>query len=101
MPKIDHEELVERAKQAINAVFGDTSVDRRQTRESLKDLKDEIKRGVHGVWHHVSPKHLGRYVDEATFRLNAGRVQIHTLRRLDAIVDATAGKRITYAEVIA
>ena len=60
-----------------------------------------FKRGVHGVWHHVSPKHLGRYVDEATFRLNAGRVQVHTLRRLDALVDAVAGKRITYAEVIA
>ena len=39
---VDHDELVEAAKQAINSVFGDTSVDRSQTKESLKDLKDEI-----------------------------------------------------------
>ena len=60
-----------------------------------------LKRGINGVWHHVSPKHLSRYVDEAAFRLNAGNVAIHTTHRLDAFVDAVAGKRITYAEVIA
>jgi transposase-like protein len=60
-----------------------------------------FKRGVHGIWHHVSPKHLGRYVDEATFRLNAGNVAIHTNQRLDAFVDGVVGKRITYKEVIA
>ena len=42
MPRLDHDELVEAAKQAINAVFGDRSVDPKQTKESLKDLKDEI-----------------------------------------------------------
>lgn len=38
-----HDELVERAKSAINAVFADDSVDRRQTRDSLMDLRDEIE----------------------------------------------------------
>ncbi len=42
MRKDKHDELVEAAKQAINAVFGDRSVGRREARESLKDLKDEI-----------------------------------------------------------
>jgi hypothetical protein len=37
-----HEELLETAKRAINAVFGDTSVSRGQTRESMKELRDEI-----------------------------------------------------------
>ena len=60
-----------------------------------------LKRGVYGVYHHVSPEHLGRYVDEFTFRLNAGNVARHTLRRLDSFVDAVVGKRITYAEVTA
>lgn len=60
-----------------------------------------FKRGVHGVWHHVSPKHLGRYVDEATFRLNEGNVARHSLERLASFVDRVSGKRITYAEVIA
>jgi hypothetical protein len=38
-----HEELVNEAKEAINRVFGDTSVDRSTTKEDLKDLVDEIE----------------------------------------------------------
>jgi hypothetical protein len=60
-----------------------------------------LKRGVHGVYHHVSPKHLARYVDEFTFRLNEGDVKRHTLARLDSFVDAIAGKRLTYKELTA
>lgn len=39
---LSHDELIERAKQAINRVFGDQSVSKETTRESLKDLQDEI-----------------------------------------------------------
>jgi transposase-like protein len=55
-----------------------------------------LKRGLHGVYHHASAKHLFRYVDEFTFRLNEGNVARHSLRRLDSFVDATKGKRLTY-----
>lgn len=37
-----HELLVERAKKAIDAVFGDTSVAPSTTKESLEELADEI-----------------------------------------------------------
>lgn len=60
-----------------------------------------LKRGVTGVYHHVTPKHLGRYVDEFAFRLNAGDVKRHTLLRLDSFVDSVAGKRLTYKNLIA
>ena len=40
---MNHEELVEEAKKAINRVFGDTTVDRQTTKEDLKDLVDEIE----------------------------------------------------------
>jgi hypothetical protein len=30
-----------------------------------------LKRGIFGVYHHVSPKHLKRYVGEFDFRYNA------------------------------
>lgn len=39
---MNHVELVERTKDAINTVFSDQSVPQSTTRESLKDLKDEI-----------------------------------------------------------
>jgi transposase-like protein len=60
-----------------------------------------LKRGLHGVYHHASPKHLQRYVDEFTFRLNEGNVANHTTRRLDSFVDGCVGKRLTYKRLIA
>jgi transposase-like protein len=58
-----------------------------------------LKRGVYGVYHHVDPKHLGRYVDEFTFRLNDGNVKRHTMQRLDSLARSTTGRRITYKEL--
>ena len=55
-----------------------------------------LKRGLTGVYHQVSVKHLGRYVDEFTFRLNDGNVRHHTLNRLDAMIRASSGKRLTH-----
>jgi hypothetical protein len=40
---MDHDDLVEAAKEAINKVFGDKSVPVSTTREDLKDLIDEIE----------------------------------------------------------
>ena len=59
-----------------------------------------LKRGINGIYHQVSPKHLSRYVDEFTFRLNDGNVKRHTLERLDSFVAQTRGARITYKELI-
>lgn len=67
---------------------------------SIESVWAVLKRGLHGVYHHASPKHLGRYVDEFTFRLNDGTVKRHTLDRLDSFIKQTAGKRITYKELI-
>jgi transposase-like protein len=68
---------------------------------SIEAVWAVLKRGIYGTFHHVSPKHLGRYVDEFTFRLNEGNVERHTLQRLDSFVDGAAGKRLTYKALIA
>ena len=60
-----------------------------------------MKRGMYGVYHHASRKHLARYVDEFAFRLNEGSVKRHTMGRLDSLVTASMGRRITYASLTA
>ena len=60
-----------------------------------------LKRGLHGVYHHASKKHLHRYVDEFTFRLNDGNVKRHTTERLASLVAASFGPRFTYKELTA
>ena len=68
---------------------------------SIESVWAVLKRGLHGVYHQVSAKHLGRYVNEFAWRLNEGNVKRHSLDRLASFVDAVAGKRLTYARLIA
>lgn len=71
------------------------------TTNSVESVWAVLKRGLHGVYHQVSKKHLARYVNEFTFRLNDGDVKRHTLDRLASLVMASIGPRITYKELTA
>jgi transposase-like protein len=70
------------------------------TTNGVESVFAVMKRGIIGVYHHVSKKHLHRYVDEFTFRLNDGNVRRHTVAWLDSIIGGTAGKRLTYKALI-
>jgi hypothetical protein len=70
------------------------------TTNGIESVFAVLKRGLLGVYHHASPKHLERYVDEFAFRLNEGNVKNHTMTRLDSFVRGTAGKRLTYKGLI-
>ena len=59
-----------------------------------------LKRGYNGTFHHFSVKHLKKYVDEFTFRLNEGNVKIHTLDRLASLTNGMAGKTLTYRKLV-
>lgn len=67
---------------------------------SIESVWAVMKRGLHGVYHHASPKHLHRYVNEFTFRLNDGDVKRHTIERLDSLTGAAFGRRLTYKGLI-
>ncbi|HEY5239249.1 MAG TPA: IS1595 family transposase [Rhizomicrobium sp.] len=70
------------------------------TTNGIESVWAVMKRGVYGVYHHTSPKHLHRYVNEFTFRLNDGAVQNHTLERLASLMSASFGPRLTYEDLI-
>jgi hypothetical protein len=71
------------------------------TTNGIESVWAVMKRGLYGVYHHASEKHLSRYVNEFTFRLNDGNVKRHTLDRLSSLVTASFGPRITYKELTA
>ena len=57
-----------------------------------------LKRGYHGVYHHMSPKHLQRYVDEF-----AGRFSIRDKDTIDHPSDVVAGmvgRRLLYRDLV-
>jgi len=71
------------------------------TTNGIESVFAVLKRGIHGVYHHTSPKHLHRYVSEFAFRLNDGDVSHHTMERLASLFSAAIGRRLTYKDLIA
>jgi len=53
-----------------------------------------LKRGVYGVYHHVSEAHLDRYLAEFTFRYNSRKIT--DAERAEKALRAMVGKRLTY-----
>ena len=58
-----------------------------------------LKRGYHGVYHHMSVKHLHRYVAEFTGRHNLR--SLDTAEQMSVLARGMVGKRLTYAELVA
>ena len=58
-----------------------------------------LKRGYHGVFHHLSPKHLNRYVHEFTARHNMR--ELDTADQMSLIAESMVGRRIRYRDLVA
>jgi transposase-like protein len=85
---------------AVNHSAGEYAAGPAHT-NSIESVWAVLKRGYYGVYHSMSGKHLRRYLDEFTFRLNEGNVKRHSLERLDSMIEAVSGKRLTYAGLTA
>ncbi|MEO8087032.1 MAG: IS1595 family transposase [Bacteroidota bacterium] len=57
-----------------------------------------LKRGIVGIYHYVSPKHLHRYCNEFAFRYNS-REDSEAIR-FDFGIEQAEGKRLTYNNLI-
>jgi transposase-like protein len=68
-----------------------------------------LKRGILGIYHHVSPKHLQRYCDEFTFRYNtilkdkSGYKEVKGAQevRFNLALASSVNRRLTYKDLIA
>ena len=68
---------------------------------SIESVWAVIKRGYTGVYHHWSPRHMTKYINEFCFRLNDGNVKRPTMERLNSLIDGAIGKRLTYERLTA
>lgn len=57
-----------------------------------------LKRGYYGTFHHISAKHLHRYVNEFAGRLNIRNMD--TIDMMVSLVQGMVGKRLTYTTLI-
>ena len=56
-----------------------------------------MKRGINGVYHHVSPQHLKRYLAEFDFRYNErSALGVNDSARAGKLLNGIVGKRLTY-----
>ena len=65
---------------------------------TIENFWSLFKRGIVGIYHQVSPKHLDKYLDEFALRYNTR--QSKTQSRFDLILSNVAGNRLTYKKLI-
>lgn len=64
---------------------------------SIEGYWSLLKRGIIGIYHQVSPKHLSRYCDEFSFRYNSREVT--DVQRFIGVLKASEG-RLTYNNLV-
>lgn len=67
---------------------------------TIESVWSVLKRSIVGTYHSVSVKHLQKYVDETTFRLNEGRCDVKTVDRMEALIKKSFGIFTRYKVLI-
>jgi transposase-like protein len=65
---------------------------------TLENWFSQLKRGIDGTHHHVSKKHLDRYVEEFAHRYNTRKMS--DWERAEKNLKGTIGKRLVYADTV-
>ena len=65
---------------------------------SCENFWSLFKRGINGIYHQVSPKHLQRYCDEYAYRFN--NRQVCQQEKFNIAVFQADGRRLTYKRLI-
>ena len=86
----EHESVNHKRKQHVKR----TETGEKVTTNTVEAYFSIPKRGVHGVYYHMSTRHLHRYPSEFDFRYNARNVT-DAERAIMAMLGAD-GKRLTY-----
>ena len=88
---------IDREHEAVNHSVGEYVRGMAST-NGMESFWAGLARGFTGVYHHMSPKHLNRYVQEFSGRHN--RRPLDTLDQMVAIVHGMVGKQLRYADLI-
>jgi hypothetical protein len=75
----------------INHSAGEYKVDRYHT-NGIENYWSVLKRGIYGIYHQVSPKHLQAYCDEFSYRFNSRKMKdadrfVISLRKIECRLD--------------
>ena len=76
-------------------------VDGMESTNGIESVWALLKRMFYGIYHKFSMKHLQRYVNECTFRLNEGNCKINLWDRIEALLWGSFQKRLTYEDLTA
>jgi transposase-like protein len=72
------------------------------TTNTVEGFFGVLKMGIRGVYQHVSPEHLSRYLNEFEFRYNHRKsLGVNDSERADQMLSGVVGKRLTYQTVVA
>ena len=89
-PWFDHE--------SVNHSVGEYVNDMAHT-NGMESFWSLLKRGYHGTFHHISPEHLHRYVNEFAGRNNIR--DLDTADQMSTLAQGMVGKRLKYADLTA
>lgn len=80
----------------VNHTVGEYVKDQAHT-NGIESFWALLKRGYIGVFHHMSAKHLHRYINEFSFRHN--QIDLGTIEFINKTIAKMEDKRLTYKQL--